>query len=64
MGLHDEGPATQAYVTGEPVVVELASDAGAWPVLVESALRQTGAAAVLALPMRAGPTVLGVPTPS
>ena len=51
-------------MTGEPVVVELASDAGAWPVLVESALRQTGAAAVLALPMRAGPTVLGVPTPS
>ena len=61
--LHDvlgEGPATEAYLTGEPVVVELATDADSWPVFVESALRQTGAAAVFALPMRAGSTVLGV----
>lgn len=63
--LHDvlgEGPATEAYLTGQPVVVELATDSAAWPVFVESALRQTGAAAVFALPMRAGPTVLGVLT--
>ena len=63
--LHDvlgEGPATEAYLTGEPVVVDLATDADTWPVFVESALRQTGAAAVFALPMRAGRTVLGVLT--
>ena len=61
--LHDvlgEGPATAAFTTGAPVVVELRSGVAGWPMFVEAASRQTPAATVFALPMRSGADVLGV----
>ncbi|WP_258727031.1 GAF and ANTAR domain-containing protein [Cellulomonas sp. NS3] len=63
--LHDvlgEGPATSAYLTGEPVVVTLAQAAERWPMFAESATRQTGAGQLYALPMRQGFAVQGVLT--
>jgi transcriptional regulator with GAF, ATPase, and Fis domain len=61
--LHDvlgEGPATQAYLTGTPVVVELEEGSSAWSMFVEEASRQTPAVTLFALPMRSGSGVLGV----
>jgi hypothetical protein len=63
--LHDvlgEGPATSAYLTGEPVVVTMTEAAQRWPVFAEAAARQTDAAQLYALPMRQGAAVQGVLT--
>lgn len=63
--LHDvlgEGPATSAYLTGEPVVVTLAQAAERWPVFAEEATRQTDARQLYALPTRQGSAVQGVLT--
>lgn len=64
-GLHDvlgEGPATQAYRTGRPVVVTLAAPGEEWSVFAEAAGRRTPVVTVFAIPMRAGAAVLGVLT--
>ena len=61
--LHDvlgEGPATEAYRTGSPVVVPIGQGAMVWSVFAEAAARQTNAATFFAVPMRSGTTVLGV----
>jgi transcriptional regulator with GAF, ATPase, and Fis domain len=63
--LHDvlgEGPATEAFRTGRPVVVELGSHAPVWSAFAEAASRQTAAVVLVAVPMRAHTAVLGVLT--
>lgn len=63
--LHDvlgEGPATEAFTSGQPVVVDLEQPQGDWSAFAEAAARRTAAVVVLALPMRSDAAVLGVLT--
>jgi hypothetical protein len=61
--LHDvlgEGPATEAYLTGRAVVVDLPAEGDRWAVFTEAVGRIAPVAGIFALPMRSGTAVLGV----
>ena len=56
---HDEGPCLECYATGEGVnVSNLSAETGRWPQFAPAAIK-AGFAAVHAVPMRAGATVVG-----
>ena len=54
-----EGPCIDAYITGVPVVADLESAVRRWPLFADR-IRPTGIELLYALPMHAGPSVLGV----